>query len=165
MKETIIPSSHKWIIEQTPCSYGVMTPENDRVITGDQLSLNGVSTRQFRDIREEAFNDKTNNYTPRQTHFTNEASTSESSTLENPQLPISPVNVRLSTPNKEIKKNVQFCTPENSRDQRTSVNRIYDPILITPRHQHNNSSPNTSFQEIRKESSPYPPLNPNGRYF
>ena len=129
------------------------------------MSFNAVSTRQFHDSREEAFNDKTNNYIPTQTHFTNEASTSESSTLEDPQLPISPVNVRLGTPNKEIKKNGQFCTPENIRDQRNSVNRIYNPILITPRHRHNNPSPNISFQEIRKESSPYPPLNPNGRYF
>ena len=165
-KESIIPSSHKRIIEQTPQSYGVITPENDRIITGDQLSFNVVSTRQSHDSREEAFNDKTNNYTPRQTYFTNKAFTSESSTLEDPQLPISPVNVRLGTPNKEIKKNVQFCTPENSRDQRNVVNRIYNPILITPRHQHNNPSPNNrSFQEIIKESSPYPPLNPNGRYF
>ena len=93
-KETIIPSHHKWLIEQTPQSYGVVTPENDRVITGDQLSFNAVSMRQSRDSREKAFKYKTNNYTPRQTHFTDEASTSESSTLEDPQLPISPINIR-----------------------------------------------------------------------
>ena len=114
MKETFIPSSHKQIIEQTPQSYGVITPENHKVITGDQLPFNEVTMRQFRDGRVEAFNDKTNNYTPTQTHFTNEASTSESGTLEDPQLPISPVNVRLDTPNKEIKRNVQFHTPENT---------------------------------------------------
>ena len=64
-----------------------------------------------------------------------------------------------------MKKNVQFWTPENSRDQRNPVNRIYNPILITPRHQHSDPSLNRSFQEPIKESSPYPPLNPNGRYF
>ena len=165
MKETIIPSSHKRIIEQTPQSYGVITPENQKVITGDQLPFDEVSMRQFRDGREEAFNDNTNKYTPTQTQLTNETSTSESCTLKDPQLPLSPVNVRLSTPNKEIKRNVQFHTPENDRDQRNSVKRIYDPILITPRHQNNNPSPNISSQEIRKEPPPYPPLNPNGRYF
>ena len=165
MKETIIPSSHKRIIEQTPQSYGVRTPENDRAITGDQLSFNAVLMRQFCDSREEAFNPKINNYTPGQTLFTNEASTSESSTLEDPQLPISPKNTRLGNPNKEIKKNVQFCTPENNPDQRNSVNIIYDPILITPRQQHSNLSLERSFQETIKGLSPYPPLNPKGRYF
>ena len=144
MKETLIPSSHKRIIEQTPQSYGVKTPEDHKVSTGDQLPFNEVTTRQFRDGREEAFNDKANNYTPTQTCFTNEASTSESGTLEDPHLPISPVNDRLNTPNKEIKRNVQFCTPENTRDPRNSIKRIYDPILITPRHRTNVPSPNRS---------------------
>ena len=145
-----------------------MTPESSRAITGDQLpSYNAqvVSTRQSCDNREETFNYKTHNHTPRQTQFNNEVSTSESSTLEDPQLPISPTNIRLRTPNKENKKNVQFWTPENSRDQRNSVNRVYDPILITPRHQYSNPSPSRSFQEPIKESSPNPPLNPNGMYF
>ena len=167
-KESVIPGSHKQVIEQTPQSYSAVTPEGSRAITGDQLpSYNAwvVSTRQSRDNREEVFNYKTHNYTPRQTQFISEVSTSESSTLEDPQLPISPTNIRLGTPNKETKKNVQFWTPENSRDQRNSVNRIYDPILITPRHQHSDPSLSRSFQEPIKESSPYPPLNPNGRYF
>ena len=145
-----------------------MTPESSRTITGEQLpSYNArvVSTRQSHDNREEVFNYKTHNYTPQQTQFINEGSTSESSTLEDPQLPISPTNIRLGTPNKETKKNVQFWTLENSRDQRNSVNRIYDPILITPRHQHSDPSPSRSFQEPIKEFSPYPALNPNGRYF
>ena len=43
----------------------------------------------------------------------NEVSTSESSILEDPQLPISPTNIRLGPLNKENKKNVQFRTPEN----------------------------------------------------
>ena len=73
-----------------------------------------MSTRQSRDNREEAFNYKTHNYTPRQTQFNNEVSTSESSILEDPQLPISPTNIKLGTPNKETKKNVQFWTLENS---------------------------------------------------
>ena len=124
-----------------------------------------MSTRQSHDNREEAFNYKTQNYTPGQTQFNNEVSTSESSILEDPQLPISPTNIRLGTPNKENKKNVQFWTPENSRDQGNSANRVYDPILITPRHQYSNPSPSRSFQEPKKESLPNPPLNPNGTYF
>ena len=145
-----------------------MTPESSRAITGDQLpSYNArvVSTRQSHDNREEAFNYKTHNYIPRQTQFNNEVSTSESSILEDPQLPISPTNIRFGTPNKETKKNVQLWTPENSRDQRNSINRVYDPILITPRHQYSNPSLSRSFQEPTKESSPNPPLNPNGTYF
>ena len=145
-----------------------MTPESNRAITGDQLpsyNTQVVSMRQSRDNREEVFNYKTHNYTPRQTQFNNEVSTSESSTLEDPQLPISPTNIRLRTPNKETKKNVQFWTPKNSRDHRNSVNRIYDPILISPRHQYSDPSLSRSFQEPIKESSPNPPLNPNGRYF
>ena len=70
-----------------------------------------MSTRQSCDNREEAFNHKTHNYTPGHTQFNNEVSTSESSILEDPQLPISPTNIRLGTPNKENKKNVQFWTP------------------------------------------------------
>ena len=145
-----------------------MTPESSRAITGDQLpsySARVVSTRQSHNNREEALNYKTHNYTPRQTQFNNEVSTSESSTLEDPQLPISPTNIRLGIPNKETKKNVQFQTPENSRDQRNSVNRVYNPILITPRHQYSNPSSSRSFQEPIKESSPNSPLNPNGMYF
>ena len=124
-----------------------------------------MSTRQSCDNREEAFNYKTHNYTSGQTPVNNEVSTSESSTLEDPQLPISPTNIKLGAPNKENKKNVQFWTPENSRDQGNSANRVYDPILITPRHQYSNSSQSRSFQEPIKESLPNPPLNPNGTYF
>ena len=69
-----------------------------------------MSTRQLHDNREEVFNHKTHNYIPGQTQFNNEVSTSESSILEDPQLPISPTNIRLGTPNKENKKNVQFWT-------------------------------------------------------
>ena len=67
--------------------------------------------RQSHDNREEVFNYKTHNYTPRQTQFNDEVSTSESNTLEDPQLPISPTNIRLGTPNKETKKNVQILDP------------------------------------------------------
>ena len=124
-----------------------------------------MSIRQSHDNREEAFNHKTHNYTPGQTQFNNEVSTSESSILEDPQLPISPTNIRLGTPNKENKKNVQFWTPENSRDQGNSANKVYDPILITPRHQYSNPSLSRSFHEPIKESLPNPPLNPNRMYF
>ena len=58
-----------------------------------------------------------------------------------------------------------FGPKKNSRDQRNSVNRVYDPILITLRHHYSNPSPSRSFQEPTKESSSNPPLNPNGTYF
>ena len=67
-----------------------------------------MSTRQLCDNREEAFNHKTHNYISGQTQFNNEVSTSESSTLEDPQLPISPTNIRLGTPNKENKRMYNF---------------------------------------------------------
>ena len=60
-----------------------------------------MSTRQLRDNREEAFNHKNHHYTPGQTQLNNEVSTSESSILEDPQLPISPTNIRLGPTNKE----------------------------------------------------------------
>ena len=72
-----------------------------------------MSTRQLRDNREEAFNHKNHHHTPGQTQFNNKVSTSESSTLEDPQLLISPTNIKLGPLNKENKKNVQFQTPEN----------------------------------------------------
>ena len=74
-----------------------MAPENNSTITGDQLPFNNaqvMSTRQLRDNGEEAFYHKTHNYTPGQTQFNNEVSTSESSILKDPQLPISPTNIR-----------------------------------------------------------------------
>ena len=123
-----------------------------------------MSTRQLRDNREEAFNHKNHHHTCRQTQLNNEVSTSESSILEDPQLPISPTNIRLGSPNKENKKNVQFQTLENDRDQGNSVNGLYDPILITLRHQYSNPSPNSSFHEPIKEPLPNLPLNPNGKY-
>ena len=67
MKESVIPGSHKQVIEQTPQSYSAVMPESSRAITGDQLpSYNArvVSMRQFCDNREEVFNYKTHNYTP-----------------------------------------------------------------------------------------------------
>ena len=51
------------------------------------------------------------------------------------------------------------------RDQGNSANRVYDPILITLRHEYSNPSLSRSFHEPIKESLPNPPLNPNGRYF
>ena len=36
-KESVIPGSHKQVIEQTPQSYSAVTPEGSRAITGDQL--------------------------------------------------------------------------------------------------------------------------------
>ena len=73
-----------------------------------------MSTRQLHNNREETFNHKNHHYTPGQTQLNNEVSTSESSILEDPQLPISPTNIRLGLFNKENKKNVQFWTLENS---------------------------------------------------
>ena len=70
-----------------------------------------MSTRQLSDNREEAFNHKNLHHTHGQTQFNNEVSTSEGSILEDPQLPISPTNIRLGPPNNENKKNVQFWTP------------------------------------------------------
>ena len=72
-----------------------------------------MSTRQSRDNREEVFNHENHNHTLGQTQLNNEISTSEDSVLEDPQLPISPTNIRLGPLNKENKKNVQFRTPEN----------------------------------------------------
>ena len=94
-----------------------MTPENNSTITGDQLPFNNtqvMSTRQLCDNREEVFNHKNHHYTPGQTQLNNEVSSSESSILEDPQLPISPTNIRLGPLNKENKKNVQFWTLEIS---------------------------------------------------
>ena len=108
------------MLEQTSQSYCEVAPENNSTITGDQLPFNDtrvMSTRQLHDNREEAFNHKTHHYTPGQTQLNNEVSTSESSILEDPQLPISPTNIRLGPSNKENKKNVQFWAPENSQDQ------------------------------------------------
>ena len=156
------------MLEQTSQSYCEVAPENNSTITGDQLPFNNtqvMSTRQLHENREEAFNHKNHHYTPGQTQLNNEVSTSESIILEDPQLPISPTNIRLGPLNKENKKNVQFWTPENSRDQGNSANRVYDPILNTPRHQYSNPSPSRSFHEPIKESLPNPPLNPNGKYF
>ena len=116
-KGLVIPGSHKRVFEQTSQSYSEVAPENNSAITGDQLPLNNarvMSTRQLCDNREEAFYYKTHNYTPGQTQFDNKVSTPESSILKDPQLPISPTNIRLGTPNKENKKNVQFWTPENN---------------------------------------------------
>ena len=94
-----------------------MAPENNSTITGDQLPFNNtrvMSTRQLHDNREEAFNHKNHHHTHRQTQLNNEVSRStlESSILEERQLPISPTNIRLGSPNKENKKNVQFWTLE-----------------------------------------------------
>ena len=72
-----------------------------------------MSTRQSRDNREEAFNHENHNHTLGQTQLNNEVSTSEGSVLEDPQLPITPTNIRLGPLNKENKKNVQYRTPEN----------------------------------------------------
>ena len=124
-----------------------------------------MSTRQSHDNREEVFNHENHNHTLGQTQLKNEVSISEDSVLEDPQLPISPTNIRLGPLNKENKKNVQFQTPENDQDQGNSVNRFYDPILITPRHQYSNPSPSSSFQEPIKEPLPNPSLNPKGKYF
>ena len=93
-----------------------MAPENNGTMTGDQLPFNNtqvMSTRQSHDNREEALNHKNHHHTCGQTQFNNKVSTSEGSILEDPQLPISPTNIRLGPPNKENKKNVQFQTPEN----------------------------------------------------
>ena len=124
-----------------------------------------MSTRQLCDNREEVFYQENHNHTLEQTHFNNEVSTSEGSILEDPQLPISPTNIRLGPLNKENKKNVLFQTLENDRDQGNSVNRFYNPILIILRHQYSNPSPNSSFHEPIKEPLPNLPLNPNGKYF
>ena len=72
-----------------------------------------MSTRQLLENRKEAFNHKNHHHTPGQTQPNNELSTSESSILEDSQLPISPTNIRLGPLNKENKKNVQFRTLEN----------------------------------------------------
>ena len=72
-----------------------------------------MSVKQSRDNREEAFHHENQNHTLGQTQLNNEVSTSEGSILEDPQLPISPTNIRLGPFNKENKKNVQFQTPEN----------------------------------------------------
>ena len=61
-KKSVIPGSHKRVIEQTSHSYSEVAPESNGTITGDQLPFNNtqaVSTRQSCDNREEAFNYKT----------------------------------------------------------------------------------------------------------
>ena len=162
----MIPGSHKRVLEQTSQLYHEVAPGNNSTITGDQLPFNNtqvMSSRQSHDNREEVFYHENHNHTLGQTQLNNEVSTSEDSVLEDPQLLISPTNIRLGPLNKENKKNVQFRTPENDRDQGNSVNRFYDPILITPRHQYSNPSLSSSFQEPIKEPLPNSPLNPKGK--